>query len=305
VPVIHRFNAKKYLSQVSWAASEDGQLNTALQMWKVIDLDSTVHTRLGPTLTQCIQNGRDEDFVFQVVADTFAGKFTSTLRMRAASLLSFGGWKRSVNFEKAHSLFPITELSAYEYLCDLRRTKAASSKRTLFLQAVGFSLGLLGADVDSVLDSARVKGVAFNHAFTEVEKKNPLTVQQLVFLERLAMEHPGPEGIFAGYVCFLVHCRLRWSDGQHCCQEPWVDVSNGRGFVEASLYHHKTAKKLRSQAGRLLPVAGVLPGISGKLWAINWLGHRSLFEGCSVEDLPNNALAFGFWRLGKSSTDFF
>lgn len=297
VPVIDRFNAKKHLSEVSWAVSEDAKLNSALQMWKVIVLDSTIHTKLGATLMQCIQNGKDEDFVFQVVADAFAGKSMSTLKSRAASLLAFGRWKRAVNVEKAHGLFPITELAAYEYLCDLRRNKAASSKRTRFLQAVGFAKGLLGADVDAVLSSARVKGAAFNTAFTDVRKKEPLTVQQLIFLERLAMDHPGPEGIFAGYICFLVHCRLRWSDGQHCVEEPWVDVFHGRGFLEARLYHHKTAKKLRTQAGRLLPVAGVLPGLSGELWAIQWLDHRCKLGLTSSKSCPTMPapVAVGGW----------
>lgn len=146
----------------------------------------------------------------------------------------------------------------------------------VFLQAVGFAESLLGADVDAVLDSARIKGVAFCPSFSEVKKKNPLTTQQLIFLERMALDHPRPEGIFAGYICFIVHCRLTWSDGQHCIKEPWVDISKGRGFLEAFLYHHKTAKKLRTQAGRLLPVAGVLPGLSGELWALAWLDHRQM-----------------------------
>lgn len=275
VVVMDRFSAKRHLSDISWAAAEEAKLNSTMQMWKVIVLDSTCNTKLGSTLMQCIQAGKDDDFIFQIVADVFSGKATSTLKSRASSLLAFGRWKRSVNFSRAQSLFPITEPLAYEYLCELRRTKSAASKRTRFLEAVGFSKGLLGADVDSVLQSARVRGAAFGTLFTAPRKKNPLTVQQLVFLERLAMDHNGPEGIFAGYVCFIVHCRLRWSDGQHCKDEPHVDITDGRGFVEAELYHHKTAKKRRTQTGRLLPVAGVLPGVSGELWAPAWLRNRS------------------------------
>lgn len=297
VLVLDRFNAKRHLSDVSWAVSEDVKLNNALQMWKVIVLDSTNHTKLGSTLMQCIQAGKSEDFVFQIVADVFAGKATSTLKSRAASLLSFGRWKRAVNSDRVPGLFPITEQLAYDYLCELRRTKAASSKRSRFLEAVGFAKGLLGADVGAVLQSARVKGVTFNFFHRDSKKKNPLTVQQLAYLERLAMEHPGPEGVFAGYVCFIVHCRLRWSDGQHCAVEPWVDLTGGRGFIEAELYHHKTAKKRRRQVGRLLPVAGVLPGISGQLWAVAWLQHRKELGVQASRDSPTMPapIASGGW----------
>lgn len=301
--VLDRFNAKTHLSNVSWACAEDAKLNSALQMWKVIVLDSTCNTKLGSTLMQCIQTGKDEDFVFQIISDVFSGKSTSTLKSRSSSLLSFGRWKRAVNSDRIPGLFPITEQLAYEYLCELRRTKAAASKRSRFLEAVGFSKGLLGADVDAVLESARGRGVAFGTLFPVTRKKNPLTVQQLVYLERLAMDHPGPEGVFAGYICFLVHCRLRWSDGQHCVDEPTVDVYEGRGFIEAALYHHKTAKKRRTQAGRLLPVAGVLPGLSGQLWTVAWLQNRKhLGLRASTESPTMPApVAAGGWTKGPLS----
>jgi hypothetical protein len=86
-------------------------------------------------------------------------------------------------------------------------------------------------------------------------------------LERLAMFVHGQQAIFSGYICFLVHCRLRWSDG-HCIV---LDLDSGKGFIEAALYHHKTAFKRRTNVMRLLPVAGVIPGISGHDWASCWL----------------------------------
>ena len=87
----------------------------------------------------------------------------------------------------------------------------------------------------------------------------------------------GQEAIFAGYVCFIIHCRLRWSDGQHCINEPTLDIdpSSGRGFLEAALYHHKTANKQRAHVVRLLPVAAVIPGLTGYNWAEHWLKKRS------------------------------
>ena len=271
---LDRYNAKFHLSDISWVASEDQKLNAALQCWRVICLDSTSHTELGSVLMQCVELGKSDDYIWQVVRDAFASKSTATLRSRSASLLAFGRWKKTVMASKPCSIFPVTEMLAYEYLCDLRRMGAAASKGKRFLESLGFAKGLLGADVDKVLASARVKGAASATTAEPVKKKSPFTVEQVLVLERLAMFGHGQEAIFAGYLCFILHCRLRWSDGQHCIQEPKLDIHDGKGFIEAALYHHKTAFKRRSQVIRLLPVAGVLPGLTGYDWATAWLTKR-------------------------------
>ena len=245
---LNRFNTKLHLSEVSWLASENKKLNVALQCWKVIVLDSTCHSDFGKLLMQCIELGRSDDYVWQVISDAFSNKSAAALRARSASLLSFGRWKKTAYPGSIGGIFPITEEMAYDYLCDLRVTKAAPSRGTRFLEALGFSKGLIGADVDSILKSARVKGVAYGQSHKATRKKSPLTVQQVVLLERLATFGHGQEAVFAGYLCFLVHARLRWSDGQHCIKEPQLDVTNGKGFLEAALYHHKTAQK--RQIGR-------------------------------------------------------
>ena len=271
---LDRFNAKVHMSEISWVASEDKKLNAALQCWRVIVLDSTSNTELGRLLMQCIELGKGDDYIWQVVRDAFAHKSTATLKARSASLLAFGRWKKTAMVEKSNGIFPVTEPMPYEYICDLRRMRAAPSKGKRFIEALGFAKGLLGADVDKAISSARVKGAAAGFQFESVKKKSPLTVEQVLVLERLTMFGHGQDAIFAGYVCFLLHCRLRWSDGQHCIKEPVMDLNNGRGFIEAALYHHKTAFKRRTKVIRLLPVAGVIPGLSGYDWATCWLQKR-------------------------------
>jgi hypothetical protein len=271
---LDRFNARVHLSEVSWVASETRQHNLALQCWKVIVLDSTNNTGLGQLLMSCIEQGKSDDYVWQVVADSFSNKATSTLRSRAASLLAFGRWKKAMCVGETVGIFPISEIAAYEYLCELRNLHAAPSKGKRFVEAVGFAKGLLNADVSEVLNSARIRGVAHGLQNAPTRKKCPLTAEQLVYLERLAFFGEGQDAIFAGYICFLVHARLRWSDGQHCIQEPVLDLFEGRGFIEAALYHHKTSQKRRTKVVRLLPVAGALPGLSGLIWADEWLKKR-------------------------------
>ena len=303
VPFKH---ARAKLSEITWAGAEDKKLHFALQCWKIIVLDSAFHTKLGKILLAAIDQGKSEDDIFDIITDSFADKATSTLRSRSASLLAFGRWKKSIYGEVACGIFPITEDLAYQYLCDLRRNHAAASRRKRFLEAVGFSKGLIGADVDEVLNSSRVKGVAHGGIIAERKKKIPFTVCQVDALEKVAIFSNGQVSIFAGYVCFLIHCRLRWSDGQHCIQEPTLDVSNGRGFIEASLYHHKTAKKRRLKVLRLLPAAGVLPGLSGGDWASRWLENRitaGLSASLTCPTMPAPLRDGGWSRLPLTSSE--
>ena len=268
---LDRYNCKVHLSEISWVASENKKLNLALQCWKVIVMNSTSHTNLGRLLMQCIEHGRSDDYIWQVVSDTFSNKAVGTLRARSASLLAFGRWKRISTGVDTSGVFPISEVMAYDYLCDLRLRRSAPSKGKRFVEALGFAKESL-AQMWTRFSSLRV---ATGGESSMPKKKIPLTVQQLAFLEQLAMSGQGQESIFAGYMCFIVHCRLRWSDGQHCITEPTMDVFEGRGFLEAALYHHKTLQKKRTKVVRLLPVAGVIPGVSGCDWAQSWLDKRA------------------------------
>ena len=142
-------------------------------------MDSTSFTDLGKILMHSIELGKSEDYVWQVVRDAFANEFTATLKSRSASFLAFGRWKKTALDGPSSGIFPVTEAMAYDYLHDLCRMNAAPSKGKRFLEALGFSKGLLGADVDSILNSARVRGAAMAGKWNAVKKKAPLTVEQV------------------------------------------------------------------------------------------------------------------------------
>ena len=92
---------------------------------------------------------------------------------------------------------------------------------------------------------------------------------------------------------------------QHCVNEPHLDITDGQGFVEASLYHHKTARKRRTQQMiRLLPVAGVLPGLSGQMWAAHWILKRrncNLQASMTEPTMPSQIVTGGWNKLPLSS----
>lgn len=121
-------------------------------------------------------------------------------------MLSFGRWKRVFGFSSFEGIFPVTEEVCYEYLCELRRMHAAPTKGKRFLESLGFAKGLLGAEVEKVIASARVRGVALGASPNPAKKKDPFSVEQVMMFERMAVHGSGQEAIFAGYLCFTIHC---------------------------------------------------------------------------------------------------
>ena len=262
---------------IPWPVFEEARLSKVLELWRVVILDSYMHTALGRQIHELMSaDSSDENALKEVIKDALCGKSISTLKTRVASITSFGRWKKSVSLPEEVSIFPISEELAYRYICELRKEGATRSRATRFLEAVGFCKGMLGADVDAVLTSARVRGACINRiADLEPRKRDALTVDQVAHLELLASTRDDQVGIFAGYMCFLIFGRLRWSDGQYCKEEPWMDEGPEFSYLEARLYHHKTAGRTKS-ARRLLPVACPGPGVSRHQWATGWLYHREL-----------------------------
>ena len=141
-----------------------------------------------------------------------------------------------------------------------------------------------------------------------MRKKDPFTVQQLVTLERAAAStEPTADSIFAGFICFLVHARLRWSDGQHVVSEPVLAVdASGKGTLEAELYYHKTADRQKAAVKRLLPAVCALPGVGGLNWAEKWLKNRAamcLSAGREIPFMPAPIVGGGWDTLPLSSEE--
>ncbi|CAE7304283.1 unnamed protein product [Symbiodinium sp. CCMP2592] len=237
------------LHSASWVDVLDHKRSAALEKWKIIILSSGEETALGKELLASQQEGSPEA-IDDSISDAFRRKATSTLRTRAASLLMFCRWRANESGCAVVGLFPLDEKLAYDYVAHLRRCKAPRTRAPRFLEALGFAKGLLGANVQAILDSARVRGAAEGTAEVEVKKAPPLKCHQLKFLEWFAATQSGQEAVFIGHVCFCVHARLRWGDSQYCALEPFIDLCDGN---------------------RLLPAVAVTPGVSGE--ASTWLGE--------------------------------
>ena len=282
----------------AWHDSRNEARAAALQSWKALILSSGRSTALGASIMADIEaaGGQEsEELVFQSVRDAFAGKSVSTLRSRANSLLCYARFKATLSLNDIEPVFPMSEGSVYAYLSHLRREGAPRSRLGRMLEAIGFSKTLIGADVDEILRSPRIRGACARSEPVPVRKKSPLSVEEVVFLEKLAADPLGDaDCIIAGFVCFVLHCRLRWSDAMCTLREPSIDVTEGRGFLDAELYSHKTIAAMQF---RLLPVVGVLPGLSGLMWAEGWLQNRRRRGMQASREVPLQPapMAWGAW----------
>ena len=285
----------KRTSVVPWPIAQERSLARALEAWRVIVMDNLEGSMVGRQILKSLQGDATIPSVVMTISDALAGKAISTLRARSSSIMSFGRWKKSLNVNAA--IFPVSEIEAYTYVRELREHNAPRTKPARFLEALSFSYHMLGAEVDNAMHSPRVRGATIT-PLVAPRKKTPLSFPQVAMFEKLAMDDAGQVGIFAGYICMILHMRLRWSDGQYSQHEPSTDIFQGRGFLECQLYHHKNAGR-QKQAKRLLPAACVIPGFSGEDWATSWLDHRvqcGLRAGPGVPTMPA-PLASGGWAL--------
>ena len=282
-------------SGIPWPVVQERELGRALENWRIILFDNLEASLLGRQIRSILDGTVQDMTVEQVIRDSLSRKAVSTLRSRASSLMSFARWKKSMDSDA--TVFPATEDQAYRYVVELRQLNAPRSKPSRFVESLAFAFHMLGADVGMCLQSPRLKGAVVS-PMVPPKKKTPLETRQVHALENIAISGEGQEAILAGYVCMVLHCRLRWSDGQYCQYEPYLDMHGGAGFLECELYHHKNAGR-QTQSKRLLPAACCIPGLFGD-WATPWLQKRvdaNLVAGPGVPTMPA-PLAAGGWALG-------
>ena len=284
----------KVTSVIPWPVVQERSLSRVLENWRIILCDHLEASDLGRQIRSILDGTESDVTVEQVIRDSLARRAVSTLRSRSSSLMAFARWKKAEDLDA--TIFPVTEEEAYRYVVELRQLGAPRTRASRFLEALAFARYTIGADVGTSLQSSRLKGAVVVPVVVP-KKKIPLTLEQVAAMENIAIHGRGQEAIFAGYVCMVLHARLRWSDGQFCQREPWLDMHQGVGYLECELYHHKTAGRQR-HAKRLLPAACCLPGLVGD-WASKWLSNRMEAGLRSRPGFPTMPvpLAGGGWGL--------
>ncbi|CAE6970985.1 unnamed protein product [Symbiodinium sp. CCMP2592] len=148
----------------------------------------------------------------EVLGDIMKGKAPSTVLKRARSLTLLHDFVR----EKS-ATFPCAESHVYDFLKTLEREGAPPSRLSSVLEAINFTLHVVGvSELAEVSSSRRCKGICTSEFFKEPNQASPLTVQQLQTLHDVLESHPDQWcRAFAGATLVCAYSRCRWSDVQH------------------------------------------------------------------------------------------
>ena len=227
-------------------------------------------------------------------------KSTSTLHARANPVIRLMKWC------KDHALqpFPLDHVLVFKYLESIRDVCAPTYPKSV-LGSIAFMTYCLGLKSGhAVLGSQMVTGLSAS-LFLKKRKtvqRPPLKVWHVKRLESIACGRESItiiDQVAAGFFCFLVYGRARFSDGQNA-RNFVLDVIDGskppQGFLEASIQRSKTSYTLERKT-RHLPMVAQVTGLSDVSWAIAWTRamKKSGFQtGAGLPLLPAPLMA-GEW----------
>ena len=258
--------AKCRRSKLTEEEAEKSARAAAVARWMVVLRAAPTGSRLAAQLAERRLGMQEAE---DLVAHTFAAKATSTVRARADSMVLFYRWASSC---WSGSVAPLSEQMAYEYVCFLLRTRAPPTRAGRFREALWFANNVIGLQVEEgALTSPRVEGASILGMKEKmpVRQRPPLTLAQLVALEQIAGGGRGNDAVFAGFLCFMVHCRLRFSDAHEVVEEPLIDGH----YLEATLGRTKTSRRA-TFAQQRISVTGIADGVANASWAAGWLVER-------------------------------
>ena len=257
----------KSTDDISWQEKRDAMLQKALKHWLV--LISSWNSSIEFVI--CLQGCDSTNAQLIMLGDVFRGKAPSTLTKRANSMKTLCQMLAQVGL-----VFPCSEPSLYNVLCELRRQGAPPSKGKGILEAIAFTrytMGILECDV--LLKGRRCWGAATSDEPLQRCQASPLTVKELERLHQvLERDTDVWNRMFSGTVLFMVYSRARWSDAQHSVKISFDRAEGIIHFVEVLTGHHKTMRALQHRH-QFLPLIAPATGVVEQNWALLWEGVRA------------------------------
>ena len=262
---------------------EIGKRISVISNWSSLVCINLEAFALGDTLRA---DGRalTHELVTESLTACFAKKATSTLSKRFYALNKF------VNFccRQGLQFFPVKEHIVFTYLQGLVADEktSASAGRSL-LEALRFTQGVLGLQSDmQILGTGRVDGlsVELGRRAGPIQQATPLTVQQVMQLERLVAECDDLKDVvtFGGLLVLLYSCG-RFSDGQRAfsiildTDLAKIDASSldAQGYVELQVLGHKSARS-ETLKRMILPLVAPIYSLSNCDWFRSWVHARDV-----------------------------
>ncbi len=218
------------------------------------------------------------------VTECAAVKSTQTLHLRAGSWMLYLAWAAG----HGHEPYPLVSGVIEEYLRHAGGVAATRGSR--FLESVAFAQYTFGVESEAAF-TTRARGIAALGLKKKkaIRQSAPFTVAQVSQWEAevvAAAVDPSGTGlaraICKGHFLWLVHTRSRFGDSARVKVEPWLDLHQGEGYIEAFAVagEYKTGHSLK-KVGRRFPMVGWATGVTGVPWASAWLKMREI-AGCDA-----------------------
>ena len=214
-----------------WDAAESRKRTTTLaKLWMFFGC-----LQEASDLWEQVEQEQDEEKHLEIWRDTCFSRATGTLSKRAGSIAAYVKWYAAARPEQGVS---IREMDVYTYVKVLEAEGAAPTKADAFVSSIRFAHGLFGIRTQITnMVSVRAAGSAAAQMLLKrpTRQMHPLRATLVVFLERVVCSDPDTRRvILAGHILFLVHTRNRHMDAVRITVEPFLDESEGYGFIETS-----------------------------------------------------------------------
>ena len=177
--------ARERIPDVQWPEAEEAVRTIVLRRWRVIIEHEPTASDVGYQILEALLNPDGMTTAVKIISDVFSCKATKTLQKRSGAIIAYMTWAAS----NGHHAFPLEEPTCYAYMMTLQ-AKAATAPSS-FLQAVAFTLGMLGLHgAELVTKSKRIQGVSFASLLCKrkPEQRRPFEMQELRWLENLVMK---------------------------------------------------------------------------------------------------------------------
>ena len=286
--------AARVMSNLSWPEEEDLLRQKAMLRWRLIIESDVSVSQVGRQIEADINAGDNGSKTIATINDVFANKSTATLIKRSGDLLRYSLW---CNMKGVVCPWRLDERIVYEYIQDLKKNSSGASSANSFISALRFMSHTIQLDSVHKVLTARVIGAGKQMLSSRgpIKQAQPLTVDQVYKLEKMALEHTDDKTRFiAGYLCFCLFSCARFSDAMYA--ESWIlDAPNPSfGFLEARTKRFKTANLLKRST--FLPLVSFTNGLHIKSWAEEFFKLQETV--CSGTNRPGFVLP-GILRNGE------
>ena len=258
-------------SDISWEKKLSNNRLAAIHKWTTIIKCAPLDFGVIRLMYVAKKTGLDNSTVGRTLENVFAGKSTGTLHSRAGPVLRYIKYWKGCGVDP----IPFTEAMAYSFLQDEGEKSAATFARS-FVCALAFSFHVVQSDsAKQCVQSKRVTGIATKCFLRKraLVQKAPLRVEHVKALESIVTQskYRLSDRVAAGFFCYLIYARARFSDGQHSGNMT-LDLATEEGatsgYVEALVVRSKSSYTIERKTRRL-PMVAPVSGLLQEPWAIH------------------------------------